>query len=430
MSTSNLSKHIWSCGFVIAVIVGVIFRTIWLSDMEYKGDERWLFEKTQEFSKAGHIPTLGMKSSAGILNAGMSVWIFIILSKLFLISAPPDLARAVQITNIVTILLLPVFIFSCIDRSEREPWFWSLALVCVNPLSVLFHRKIWSPSVFPIFTLTMFFGWWGRSSPWGAFLWGLTGACLGQIQLAGFFFTAGFLIWTLLFERNSVRWIYWLLGSLLGSISLIPWLVVTLQSSRPDRRPYIDLSFYRHWFDMSLGLDLKYSLGKDYFEFLSQPTVAGKPIYLVAVLHIATICVFTFILLRFIRQIRKEQPLSFDYLIGRLSNSTLAIGAAFLGYGILLTVWVAPVYLHYLIILFNLPELWLAWMAWFGSYNRPQYRRVSRLLLTVICLCQTLLTMNFLNFIHEKQIIHGDYGTTYRTQQMIHNQIPSLLPVE
>ena len=339
MSTSNLSKHIWSCGFVIAVIVGVIFRTMWLSDMEYKGDERWLFEKTQEFSKTGHIPTLGMKSSAGILNAGMSVWVFIILSKLFLFSDPPDLARAVQITNIVTILLLPVFIFSCIDRSEREPWFWSLALVCVNPLSVLFHRKIWSPSVFPIFTLTMFFGWWCRSSPWGAFLWGLTGACLGQIQLAGFFFTAGFLIWTLLFERNSVRWIYWLLGSLLGSISLIPWLVVTLQSSRPARRPYIDLSFYRHWFDMSLGLDLKYSLGKDYFDFLSQPTVAGKPIYLVAILHIATICVFTFILLRFIRQVRKEQPLSFDYLIGRLSNSTLAIGAAFLGYGILLTVW-------------------------------------------------------------------------------------------
>jgi len=394
--------------------------------MEYKGDERWLFEVTQEFSKTGHIPTLGMKSSAGVPNPGMSVWVFLVLSKLFLVSDPLGLARAVQITNIVAILLLSLFIFYFIDRSECEPWFWSLALVSVNPLSVLFHRKIWSPSVFPIFTLTMFLGWWYRSSCWGAFVWGLTGACLGQIQLGGFFFAAGFVLWALLFERNSVRWIYWLLGSLLGSISLIPWLVAILQSSTPARRPYLDLSFYRHWFDLSLGLDLKYSLGNDYFNFLSQPTVAGQPMYLVAGLHITVICVFTFILLRFIRQVSKEQTLSFGYLIGRLSNSTLAIGAAFLGYGILLTVWVAPVYLHYLIVLFNLPELWLAWMAWFGSYNCPQSRRVSRLLLTVMCICQALLTMSFLSFIHEKQIIQGGYGTTYRTQQMIENRTPSL----
>jgi hypothetical protein len=428
MSTSRLSKRIWSIGFVIIIMIGVIFRTIWLSDIEYKGDERWIFETTQEFNKTGHIPTLGMKSSAGVPNAGMSIWVFLVLSKLFLVSDPLGLARAVQITNIVAILLLLLFIFYCIDRVEREPWFWSLALVSVNPLSVLFHRKIWPPSVFPIFTLTMFLGWWCRTTPWGAFVWGFTGACLGQIQLGGFFFTSAFVIWTLVFERRSVRWIYWLLGSLLGSISLIPWLIAILHSVRSAHRASLDLSFLRHWFNTSLGLDLKYPLGDDYSNFLSKPILAGQPIYLVAALHIVVICIFVLILLHFIRQVAKDRTFFFDYFIGRVSNTTLAISAAFLGYGILLTLFVSHIRLHYLIVVFNLPELWLAWMAWFGSCNRPQSRRVSHLLLAGMCICQALLTMSLLGFIHEKQIIQGDYGTTYRTQQMIEHRKSSWLP--
>ena len=429
MNMQAVFKHIWSIGLMLAILLGIVFRTIWLNDVEYKFDEQWTFEATQQFRETGQIPFFGMGSSAGIPNAGLSVWVFLVLSKLFFVTDPPALARAVQITNIVAILVLLLFVLRCVDRSEQEPWLWSIALVSVNPLAVLFQRKIWPPSVFPIFTMALLLGWWHRRLRWGALLWGLVGVGLGQIQLGGFFFAAGFVLWALLFDRRSVRWLYWLLGSALGAIPLIPWLVALLQSDGPSRQPdlglLLQLPFYQHWFSLSLGLNLNYSLGDNYLEFLAQPIIAGRSLYLVTALHVAIVSLFAFMLLRLVRQLFKAPAAVRIDLPGRSSPSTFAISSAFWGYGGLLTLSLVPIYLHYLIILFNLPYLAVAWIAGFPSQFNAHAQTTSRRLLTALCLCQVLLTLSFLGFIHEKQVIQGDYGTTYRTQQQLEYQVPS-----
>src|SRR5262249_3652581 len=151
--------------------------------MEYKLDERWTYYHAQELAKGWSLPWIGMPSSMGIHNPGMSLWIFTAITKVFAIDDPRDLARAVQTFSILAIIVLAMFAWRIVPASEREPWLWAAALVSLNPLAVLFHRKIWPPSILPIFTILFLVAWWRRDRRAWAFVWGLVGSCLGQIHM-------------------------------------------------------------------------------------------------------------------------------------------------------------------------------------------------------------------------------------------------------
>src|SRR5215469_13898723 len=225
---SWLWRHRWAIGLFVSVAVGIVYRLIWLQDIEYKDDEAWTFTQVQAFWQTHHLLFIGMPSSAELPNPGMSFWVFLAMSSILPISDPLALTRAVQLINVVAILLLAILALKGVERSEREPWLWSVALVSVNPLTVLFSRKIWPQNTLPVFTVVMLVGWWYRRRWWGAFLWGLVGAFLGQIHLGGFFFSAAFVGCTLLFDRHSVRWSTWFAGSVLGALPMVPWLVVAI----------------------------------------------------------------------------------------------------------------------------------------------------------------------------------------------------------
>jgi len=213
----------WALGLGAAIAAGVFFRLVWLYDVEYKGDEAWSFSEVKKYWETHTLRTIGMPSSAGLPNAGMSLWVFVAISTILPIVDPLELTRSVQVLNIVAILFLTIFVQKSIPPHEREPWLFSVALVSINPLAVLFSRKLWPPDIFPLFTLGLLVGWWHRGRRWGAFLWGLVGALLGQIQLAGFLFAAAFVGCTLLFNRRGVHWLAWFVGSILGALPLMPW---------------------------------------------------------------------------------------------------------------------------------------------------------------------------------------------------------------
>src|SRR5437868_8153218 len=72
--------HLVESAFVVAALVlGAFLRFAWLADMEYKGDERWTFERTQHVPGVDPWPALGMPSSVGLLNPGLSLWVFVVL---------------------------------------------------------------------------------------------------------------------------------------------------------------------------------------------------------------------------------------------------------------------------------------------------------------------------------------------------------------
>ncbi|HEY7329650.1 MAG TPA: hypothetical protein VH592_18570 [Gemmataceae bacterium] len=436
-------------GIVFALLAGASLRLIWPADIEYKADEAWTFQHSQD----EELPWLGMPSSVDIPNPGMSLWVFMALQRLSGAADPPALARATQFLNVIALVLLVGFALSCVPRGEREAWLWAAALVAVNPLAVLFHRKIWPPCVLPMLTLAMLYGWWNRQRRVPAFLWGLLGVCLGQIHMAGFFFAGGFVLWALLFDRTPhpnpppqggreqigslppcggglglreckcVAWRSWLLGSLLGALPMLPWLIHLV--SHPSERPInphrwvhaFELKFWVRWCTESFGLGINYTFGPYFREFLGHPVVGGCPTYLVAVLHVFVVSAAILLMLRAAARLWRQRPRWRELWIGRDSASAFTQNAALWGFGLLLTLSCFSIHRHYMIVLFPLEFLWVARLA-LATDTGPRSIRLGRALLLSLCCAQFLLSANMLTFIHSRQNFTGtEYGVPYGAQR-------------
>jgi hypothetical protein len=364
-----------------------------------------------------------MRSSVAIRNPGMSVWVFLWLAKLFGAQDPPTLARGVQILNLCAIGLLILFASRGVAKEEREPWLWAVALASVNPLAVLFQRKIWPPSVLPIFTLLLLLGWWHRKWRWGAFLWGLVGACLGQIEMAGFFFSAGFVAWAMLFDRKRVAWLSWLSGSVLGALPLIPWVMHLLAEygNRPipiKLSRMVEFKFWTHWATEPFGIGLKYALGQDFADFIASPVIQGRATYLVGLLHLLIVLLAAVVFVRASSLLWQGRQRWRDLLIGRDSNTAFTLNAAVLGFGILFTASGLPFHRHYLVGTFPLMYVWLARIVFDSLEKHPKGARAARALLGILCALEVLLSAAFLYYIHVNHgASHGGYGIAYGAQE-------------
>ncbi len=413
------TKGIWFAGLACVLLAGAVLRLVACDDMEYKADEVWTFEQTQPDPRRP-FPWLGMPTSMGMENPGMSVWIFMALSRVFRVDDPPSLARVVQALSIVAIGLQVLLAWRWAPRADREAWLWSAALLSVNPLAVLFHRKIWPPSVLPIFISLMLIAWWRRERRLGAFAWGLIGALIGQIHMGGFHFAAASALWTWWSDRKRTAWKSWAAGSALGALPLIPWIKYLIaspgarSSSAMKWQHIFEFKYWLRWFSEPFGWGLDYSLGDDFRDFLAQPIIGGHSTWLVAGLHVASIALGICLLIRGVRQ-RSAAGDGADRSSAP-SSTALAQNIGMWGYGILLTLTLTPIHRHYLIIAYPLEFLWMARLA-LGAANEPPDRvRSGRALLACMCAVQLLISSSFLGYVHVKQVIHGDYGVVYQAQ--------------
>ncbi|HKI34320.1 MAG TPA: hypothetical protein VKA46_20875 [Gemmataceae bacterium] len=411
---------LWLAALLAALVLGAVLRLVWVKDIEFKSDEAWTFRQVQQAAQGGPWPQFGMPSSAGPVNPGLSVWVFVLLGKLTGCPDPTVLARGVQVLSIAAILCLIVFAFVFVPPKEREPWLWAAALVSVNPTAVLLHRKIWPPSLLPLFTLVMLAGWFRRERRWGAFLWGLVGACLGQIHMAGFFFAAGFALWALLFDRKRVAWSGWLLGSCLGALPMLPWLYYLLSDLHrggPSSVYWVHLfefKFWVRWVMQSLGFGLEYSLFDDHADFLSYPLLHGQPTYLVWVAEQTALLLGALLLARAAYRAWRGRDRLAALVSGKGSPTGFTLGAAFWGFGLLLTATSLYMQRHYLAVAFPLGFVWLARLALPATDPRPAGVKVGRGILLTLCLCQALLTASFLDYIHAHHgSVRGDYKATF-----------------
>ncbi|MGI8593792.1 MAG: hypothetical protein ACR2ML_05405 [Solirubrobacteraceae bacterium] len=401
---------------LLAVIaVGALLRLVWLSDMEYKADEATMFG----FSQARDFPGTGLPSGAGIRNPGMSVWGFVILGRGLGIDDPVALARGVALLSIVALALLAAFALRWVAMSEREPWLWAVALVSVNPLGVIFERKIWAQSLLPLLSLGVLAALWRRDSRPGALAWGLLGAWLGQIHMSGFFFAGGFAAWTALQRRRDVRWRWWLAGSGLGALTLIPWLRYLLDTDDPSVRSLksiVRLDFWRYWIVDAVGVDLKFSLGGEFASFLASPHLGGRGTHLVGALYVALALLGLAVIVAAGRALWPRRSELRDrsrvraLLAGAGTQTGLALAAALVGFGLLLTLSGAIVYRHYLLVAFALPFVSLALAGLAAG-------RLGRVLLACLCVGQALLSLSFLLYVHDHGgVPNGDYGVAYGDQ--------------
>ncbi|HEX7448979.1 MAG TPA: hypothetical protein VF306_15610, partial [Pirellulales bacterium] len=444
----------------LVVVLGGVLRLTWLDDIEYKADEAWTYRHAQAAGSTEPLSWVGMPSSAGPENPGMSLWAFVPLA--WASNTPVGLARGVAWLSIASILLLIGFAVCCVPRSERESWLWAAALVSVNPLAVLHHRKIWPPCLLPLLIVLFLACWWYRRRPLAAFGWGVLGAIIGQIHLGAFFFTGGFALWSWLWQRGAagspgpcarpgdgaisthpvssvgrpqgsglpgerqpalrgVAWKSWLAGSVLASLPLIPWFIhVTTISTQPHLTKFklaraLEFKYLTRWLTEPLGVGLDHALGNDYVDFLRQPLFAGQPSYLVAALHLVSLAAGAAIGLRAIGHLRSQRLNWRGIFLSRGSTTELLCNAAFWGYGLLLTISCLPIHRHYMIIVYPLEVMWLVHLALSPGGAAATATSARRLLATLV-VSQSLLSASFLFYVHHKQTIDGDYGVAYGSQ--------------
>jgi hypothetical protein len=403
---------------LLAVASGIVFRLIFPFDIEYKADEQWTFEHVQAILGGAPWPMVGMNTSFGPPNPGLSLWFFVGLGWLSGAATPPALSQAVQLLNVAALLAFLVFIFSCVSKDRREYWLWGAALWALNPVEIAYERKIWAQSVLPIFSVAFIAAWWHRRYFWAALLWGLVGALMAQVHIGAGFFALAVAGWTAAYNWRSVNWTGWFIGSILGALPSIPWLLQLHGHVDQFIRlmPPVPL-YFLFWVSQSVGLFGAGFTPHEYLQFLSGPIVGGIPTFAVLIVHLVLLWVWVRICLRALENIRKQGWPARKLLLGE-SSEWLLIHASVWGYGgilTLLTIMYVRYAPHYLIVAAPIMELWVAMVVsdWVVLGDRHRFRK----LMTVICVCELLTSAAFLSFVHQTQTIQGEYGPTWRSQQ-------------
>jgi len=401
-----------------SLLLGIAFRNLWLADMEWKSDERTMFEASQRLGVSEPWPWTGMQSGVGLPNPGMSLWAFAGLARVSGARDPLTLARAVTILNSAALALLLLFALLRPEAGERPAWLWATGLAAVNPGAVQLQRKIWAQSILPAFCLATVYGWWNRRTRWGAFLWGAIGACLGQIHMSGLFFVPALAAWTALFDRRAgeerpVRWRWWLIGSAVAGWPLVPWSATVLRHAGAGGSfawsEALVPRFWGEWLLHLAGLQTAHSLGRrGFLDWIEGPRLAGSRTYLVAALVVLSSALVLVAVAGAGRELWSRRSAWRGLLAGDPSTGLLQ-NAAFLGFGVLLTASGSRVHPHYLLVAYPLTYLWLARAA----LLKPRGQR----LLLALWLVQVLLSAAFLTYVHASGgSPGGDYGVSYSWQ--------------
>ena len=186
-------------------------------------------------------------------------------------------------------------------------------------------------------------------------------------------------------------------------------------------RNLLHLKFWALWVTDSLGLDLRYSLHEQFWDFWRYPLLGESPTYAVAALHFVISSVAALMLLRWAQHFWLARSHWSEHLIGRESPSAFIQSAAFLGFGLLLSIPGFTIHRHYLLIAFPLSYLWLARLGLVGTGSL----KVGRALLVSLCVAELLLAISFLGYIHVNGGARaGDYGVAYRMQERSHTLSP------
>jgi hypothetical protein len=374
---------------ILILILGSALRLLWPTDLEWKYDQIWMFNAAHEFAnQIKPFDWMGMTSSAGVPNPGLSVWVFIQIAKFT--TTPVQMTMVIQWINVICLWGFWL-LFRNFGLSNGILW------MAVAPIPIFLSRIIWAQSLVLPFVLIFMAGYLKREKYLFAFLWGLFGLLMGQVHMAGFFLFASVTMVTVWLDWKAKKfsfknWIPWAMGCLVGALPLIPWLKVLVGGSRKS-----SLSFWEHFnpklfshaFTTLWGVNLNYLLGTDFVTVLKSP---------ISILVIALALQGSYVLYKDLKNPKTLLPKK--DLEKRLYLAFLVV------YFLLFQLAGATTYVHYLVVVFPVVYIW--------GYSRISH--YSPKFFWLIIAQQLILSFMLLYFIHD-HCGADHYGAPYRCQQ-------------
>ena len=373
---------------ILAILIaGSALRLAAPREFEFKADEARMVDLVRSARASGELPWLGMPTSQGLRNPGMSVWPFVALSHVFG-SDGFGLTQSVRVLNVLALAAAITFGLWRLQQNDRQVWLAGVLLAAVNPLEVVLHRKLWAQSILPLVAVLVLWLWLDRKRSWGhAAALGAGAAVLMQIHPSGMFIAAALLAGALRDrQRRDVRWGAAALGFCVLAWPLYFWVEhvigMAIDPAPGGTVPVSPQSWltnvvsfrYVHLLMSNVaGVAMRHSLGPHFSAFVAQPVVL--------VAHLALAVVALFAIGRWLLQ---RCPVAAEEL-----KPLLVWGL--LGTGILMTVTGVFVQRHYYLGLFPLPYVAFALALRGNTSWMPVY---------VVAALQLVVSVAFLIFIH------------------------------
>jgi hypothetical protein len=372
---------------LVIVVAGSALRLAAPHEFEFKADEARMVDLVRDARNAGALPWLGMATSQGVRNPGLSVWPFVALSYVFG-SDGFGLTQSVRVLNVLALAGAIAFAWWRLRGSDQQLWLAGVLLAAVSPMEVVLQRKLWAQSILPVFALLLLWLWIDRKRSWrhAAGL-GAVAAVIAQIHPSGMFVVAALLagaLWDR--DRRAVRWAAAALGFAALAWPLYFWAghVIEMATGTTSGGPLplspktwllnvVSFRYVHLLLSNVAGVAMRHSLGSHFAAFVAHPAVF--------VAHIALIVMTLFALGRWLL---RRCPLPAGEL-----RPLLVWGV--LGTGILMTAAGVFVQRHYYFGLFPLPYVAFALVLRRDKSWMPVY---------VVAALQLVVSAAFLIFIH------------------------------
>lgn len=385
---------------LILLLLSLTFRVTNLDLIEFKTDEAVNLLLAARPALHHSLPFGGTVSSIGILNPPLFNYLLTPLA--FFTLDPKIFSFLIALVNV-----LSIFFFYLIVKKYygRVIAFTSSVLFALSPWAILYSRKIWNQDLLVPFFILMFYSVHKIIEEKNSFFWApfaLSSLFLIQLHQISILFVSILLL--LLIRSVRINFKYLLIGGILGTIPLLPFLNYEIKNGSPDLRAIFS-SQQRLSSNRSLSLFLRplqitgqgnfsFILGNDLDTFVKKFNLIDK---LRRLFYAEYILIILGILLC-VKKLKSSRLLAYS-----------AISLPFLYF--LLKI---DSFMHYYIIILPLLFLFL------GISFEFLFKKNKLFIFLFLALIISSIAFNFAFFqlLKEKGNLRGDYGDSLRNSEI------------